>query len=130
MYTPSAPPLSPPSPAPLVGLEETQYPPTDESVGTVPVCVLFWPGQEPSVVPVSVRLDGGREYDTTFDATEPSRKCVDVTIEDDAIVEATETLTLELSSSYGDHLALIPSTATIDILDNDRECESVRISTH
>lgn len=85
------------------------------------MCVLFWPGQEPKDVPVSVSLDGGRQYDITFQGTEPARECVDVEILDDGIVESTETVTVELTSSYTDNLAIIPSTATIDIVDNDSE---------
>ena len=97
-----------------------------ESAGSLLLCVRLLPGENPpQPLFLTVRVDGAAvEPGISFPATgSPDRRCISVPIVDDRVVEYDERLTVELSSFGGASVTLLPSTATINITDND--CEFV-----
>ena len=54
--------------------------------------------------------------------------CSNITILDDALIEANETFTLTLSSNVSAGVILTPVIATVKIVDNDGECIIMTVS--
>ena len=73
-------------------------------------------------------LTGDSDYDSTPAPSEltiqrgQEEMCSNITILDDALIEANETFTLTLSTNFSAGVILTPVIATIKIVDNDGEC--------
>ena len=120
------------SQAPLVGLEDAQYEVTEDA-GSQLICVQLLPGytlHQP--LSLTLTIDGEPlETQVTFPAASgPSRQCVSVDIVDDTVVEHDETMSVALSNSGGEYISILPSSATISVIDDDCELLSHQPYSH
>ena len=92
-----------------------------ESAGTQSVCVKVHAGEPSRDFSVTLLVNGQEVSDISFQTGGLTRQCIDVTIEDDSVVEYAEALSVELTSSDEGYPTLFPSTAVISIADDDSE---------
>jgi hypothetical protein len=105
-----------------VGLEEVD--PVSESAGSKRVCVVRLAGEESpqalSLTLTALSSDSEEVRQVSFPASAgPHRECVAVSISDDDVVKYDETIRVSLTASGGGSLAILPSSITIPILDDD-----------
>ena len=101
-----------------------------ESAGTLSVCVKIHAGEPSRDFSVTLLVNGQELSDLAFQTTGLTKQCTDVSIVDDSVVEYDETLTLELTSSDEGYLTLLPSTAVINIADDDSENTDLTLELH
>ena len=108
-----------------VGFEVAEYS-LHEGMSSLEVCILLEGGQLDRPVNTALfsndktalaQVDYAGLYTTEFEPTD--RKCVEVTIKDDTLVERDETFTLVLSSNDS-AVHIISHSATVTIIDNDQ----------
>ena len=93
-----------------------------ESAVSLEVCLLIQRGGVVNDITVTLTVNEAISYDVTFPAADvANRQCADVYIDGDDMVEPDERLSLVVTSNT-DPLVILPSTAVIEIIDDDSKC--------
>ena len=86
------------------------------------VCLLIQRGGVANDITVTLTVNEAVLYGVTFPAADVSnRRCANIHIDDDDLVESAERLSLVVTSNT-DPLVILPSTAVIEIIDDDGKC--------
>ena len=109
------------------GFEVSEYS-LHEGMSSLEVCILLKGGQLDRSVNIALssndrtalaQVDYAGLYTTGFEPDDGNTRCVDVTINDDAVVERDETFTLALTSN-DTAVHIVSHSATVVIVDNDQ----------